>query len=281
MAIILLPASESVSEDASVLEIRPIEKREEYEACVELQRETWGRYFSEVVPVSMLQVTAKMGGIVMGAFGPAGEMLGFVYGVTGIRGGELAHWSHMLAVRDGARDMGIGTRLKLGQKEALLAAGVTTMYWTYDPLVARNAHMNLNRLGASIAEYVPDMYGVSDSDLHQLGTDRFIVRWDLNGSHGTEGPAARPARAAGSGDSRPVFGVPGRSDRFPSDADTVEVLIPSDIEAVEARSFDEAFAWRLSTRRAFTQLLDGPYSVTGFITGPDHARYVVSRVSGS
>ena len=265
--------------DAVQVEIRSAKTREDFEACVELQRDTWGRSFSEVVPVSMMQVTGKMGGICMGAFATGGEMLGVVYGVTGVRNGELAHWSHMLAVRPRARNMGIGKRLKLAQREALVAQGVNTMYWTYDPLVARNAHLNLNLLGASIDRFVPDMYGASDSDLHRLGTDRFIVRWDLNGERTAAASARREARARRGGP-RPMLGIPGDSTPIPRGLDAVEVVIPSDIEAVEASSFDEALEWRHASRRAFQQLLDGRYEVSGFIAGRTHARYVVSRVAG-
>ena len=265
--------------DPAEIEIRAVRTPEEFAACVDLQRQTWGYGFSEVVPVSMMQITVKMGGICTGAFGPGGDLLGVVFGVTGIRGGELAHWSHMLAVRSDARNMGIGRRLKRFQKEQLLVHRVNTMYWTFDPLVARNAHLNLNHLGARITGYVPDMYGTSDSDLHQLGTDRFIARWDLLGSCGPRARTDRKAGVDGSSESRPVIGVPGDNDRVPSDADVVEVLIPSDIEAIEAHSFEEAFRWRLSTRRALTRLLDGPYDITGFVSGRDHARYVVSRTA--
>ncbi|MYI47178.1 MAG: GNAT family N-acetyltransferase, partial [Gemmatimonadetes bacterium] len=161
--------------------IRPVETRAEYESCVELQRETWGRSFSDVVPVSMMGIAVKMGGICLGAFDRSGELLGFVFGVTGPKDGETAHWSHMLAVRGEARNAGIGRQLKMAQRAALAEQGVETVYWTFDPLVARNAHFNLNRLGATIAEFVPDMYGASDSDLHRLGTDRFVARWSLSG----------------------------------------------------------------------------------------------------
>lgn len=271
---------DSRSIDSAKIEIRPAQTRADFDACVELQRDTWGQAFSEVVPVSMMQVTGKMGGICLGAFGPDGTMLGVVYGVTGIRGGKRAHWSHMLAVRQRARNMGIGRRLKMAQKEALVEQGVTTMYWTFDPLVARNAHLNINLLGASVDEFVPDMYGISDSDLHRLGTDRFIAKWDLGGRHGAVAGAAHEADAE-SGRQPPVVGMPGGgADQVPLDLDAVEVVIPSDIEAVEARSFDEAVGWRHSTRRVFQRLLDGPYEVSGFIKGRRHARYVVSRVAG-
>ena len=276
-----VPGSASVATlpDPADVEIRAVRTPEEYVACVDLQRQTWGYGFSDVVPVSMMQITVKMGGICTGAFGPDSDLLGVVFGVTGIHGGELAHWSHMLAVRSDARNMGIGRRLKLAQKEELLARRVRTMYWTFDPLVARNAHLNLNHLGATVAEYVPDMYGTSDSDLHQLGTDRFIAKWDLIGSCGQRRRTDRAAGVDDSSGSRPVIGVPGGSERVPLEADVVEVQIPSDIAAIEAHSFEEAVRWRLSTRRALTRLLDGPYDVTGFISGRDHARYIVSRTA--
>jgi len=259
------------------IEIRPVKTRTEYDACVDLQRKTWGHTFSEVVPVSMMQITAKMSGVVTGAFGPAGELLGLVYGVTGVRRGELAHWSHMLAVRPEVRNQGIGRRLKLAQRHELRAAGVVTMYWTYDPLVARNAHLNLNLLGATVDEFVPDMYGDSDSELHQLGTDRFIVKWDLRS--GTEEDCGRqpapnrpePCAVVRPGESEPLL---------KEDVDVVEVLIPKDIETVEAQCFDEAIRWRRSTRRAFSRLLTGPFDVTQFIAGEEHGRYVVSRIAG-
>ena len=249
------------------VEIRHIRTEDEFAACVDLQRDTWGWSFSDVVPVSMLQISVKMGGVCMGAFGPGGKLRGFVYGITGVRKGELAHWSHMLAVRPELRDQGMGRRLKLAQADALRALGVSAVYWTFDPLVARNAHFNINRLGVTIDEYVPDMYGRSDSELHQLGTDRFIVRWSLEGE-----------MASGSGEEA----GPGAADGADyMDAETVEVLIPSDIEAVEARSVDEALAWRRTTRGTFTRLLGAGARVAGFFPDREYGRYVLVRPPAS
>ena len=263
----------------SEVEIRHVRTEDEFTACVDLQRDTWGWSFSDVVPVSMLQISVKMGGVCLGAFGPRGELLGLVYGITGVRQGELAHWSHMLAVRPELRDRGIGRRLKLAQADALRALGVSTVYWTFDPLVARNAHLNLNLLGVTIDEYVPDMYGRSDSDLHQLGTDRFIVKWCLKGEVGRVGPVVPQSTGAVLVAPEGVVGGPGGADYM--DAETVEVLIPGDIEAVEARSVDEALAWRRTTRRAFTRLLGAGASVAGFFPDREYGRYVLVRKPGS
>jgi len=282
--------------------IRPVETRAEYEACVELQRETWGRSFSDVVPVSMMGIAVKMGGICLGAFDPGGEMLGFVFGVTGPRDGELAHWSHMLAVRGEARNAGIGRQLKFAQRNALAERGVDTLYWTFDPLVARNAHFNLNRLGATVAEFVPDMYGNSDSDLHRLGTDRFIARWSLRG--GEESARSSDSRLKGGdvsvvdggrvgtvvpdrvgtgteggacGSAHPAMGKPGCNGRVPLGADLIEVLVPRDIDAVVAESFEEALAWRRANNVALTRLFSEGYDLVGFRMGVEHGRYMMAR----
>lgn len=269
-------AQPELAQPAPRIAIRPVEDMDGLRACVELQRGTWGRTFSEVVPASMLQITAKMGGVALGAFDGAGELVGFVYGITGFRHGAPAHWSHMLAVRPEARNMGVGRRLKLRQKEMLLTAGVSTMYWTFDPLVSRNAHLNLNRLGARVAEYVPEMYGVSDSDLHDLGTDRFVVEWKLDEERG---PAER-REATGTSSAVKIAASAEQADAGDT-SNTVEVPIPADIEAVKARSPEEAMAWRMSTRQAFTRLLAEGRTVSAFVPGAEQSTYVVAPKESS
>ena len=270
------PETESTSSEATGITIRPVETRVEYDACIELQRATWGRSFSDIVPVSMMGVAVKMGGICLGAFDRSDELLGFVFGVTGPRDGEIAHWSHMLAVRGEARNAGIGRRLKLAQRAALADRGIDTLYWTFDPLVARNAHFNLNRLGASIAEFVPDMYGASDSCLHRLGTDRFIAQWSLKGGTGVcRSPSGE--HAAGG---HPCLGRPGCNGHLPNGADVIEVPVPRDIDAVVEGCFDEALAWRRSNRRALTRLFSEGYDIMGFSVGGEYGTYILARGRG-
>ena len=270
------PETESTSSEAPAITIRSVETRAEYAACVELQRETWGRSFSDIVPVSMMGIAVKMGGICLGAFDAGGEMLGFVFGVTGPRDGEIAHWSHMLAVRGEARNAGIGRQLKMAQRAALAERGVDTLYWTFDPLVARNAHFNLNRVGATIAEFVPDMYGASDSDLHRLGTDRFIARWSLSGGTGV----IRSPSSQDLGSGYPCMGKPGCNGRLPSGADMIEVPVPRDIDQVVADAFDEALAWRRANGAALSRLFSEGYDIVGFRVGEEHGRYLMAKGPG-
>jgi predicted GNAT superfamily acetyltransferase len=244
--------------------IRRVDAPEEYDECVRLQRDTWGSQFTESVPATILRVAQEVGGITAAAFDEGDAMLGFVFGITGVRNGELAHWSDMLAVRAGARDRGLGKKLKAYQRELLLQIGVRTMYWTYDPLVARNANLNLQQLGARVDQYRTNFYGEdTGSVMHAaIGTDRFIVRWALDV---TAAPyvvdatwAAAPIVNAG-GDTAESAGV--------GDAHRVRVAIPDDIFVVLDADPALAIQWRESTRQAFMKYLERGYSVTGFLRG--------------
>ena len=273
------------------MELRPLEGWEEYRACEELQREVWGEGFGEIAPAGLVKVTRRVGGVASGAFDDDGRLVGFVYGVTGLGDdGRPLHWSHMLGVRPGHRDRGLGLRLKEHQREMLLERGVGEARWTFDPLVARNAHFNLNRLGVRVLDYESDMYGTSESDLHRgLGTDRFVVAWDLEDYRPEDGGPGRPRPVRG-GDptaSREVD-APGREAPAgagapeASDADAigdappvVRVEIPADIFAVRERDPEAGAGWRQRTRRAFLARLDAGYRVSGFVPGPDRGFYVL------
>ena len=160
--------------------VRDLAGHAELEAAVVLQEETWGEGFHERVPPSTLLVAQKLGGVVAGAFAPGGALVGFVFGMTGVRHGQLVHWSDMLAVRPEWRGHGVGQALKRFQRERCRALGIATIFWTFDPLAARNARLNLNRLGARVDDFVPDMYGANTgSPLHDLGTDRLVASWPV------------------------------------------------------------------------------------------------------
>ena len=265
---------------APAVEIRPVAARGEYESCVELQREVWGVGYSEIVPVTLMEVAARVGGVCVGAF-RGGELLGFVFGMTGPLNGELAHWSHMLAVRRGSRGRGLGARLKFAQRKSAAALGARFVHWTFDPLVSRNAHFALNRLGASVAEYVPEMYGPSGSALHRLGTDRLVARWGVSDDVDAtlaERRRAAPGATRADASHEESLGLPGTSFAMPGGSTkVVEVAIPNDIRAVQTRDFGEALAWRAANRGAFAGLLGAGYRVVGFARGGEMGRYLLAK----
>jgi predicted GNAT superfamily acetyltransferase len=229
-------------------------------------------------PATILRIAQYVGGVTAGAFAPDGRLLGFVFGMTGVRDGRLAHWSDLLAVRPEARDHGLGTRLKRYQCALLLPLGVEAMYWTFDPLVARNAHLNLNHLGARVAEHVRDMYGPDTGSVTHaaLGTDRFIVRWDLRAAQSGEVPE-RAGAAASAGASAPAVNAPWPGTDTPVDGELVDapavrVEVPNDIMRLVAETPDVARRWRESTRRAFLHYLGRGYRVAAFERDPDGGR---------
>ena len=225
-----------------------------------IERETWGNQFTESVPSTILRIAQEVGGVTAAAFDTDGKMLGFVFGITGVRDGALSHWSDMLAVRVGARDRGLGKRLKAYQRQLLLDIGVRNMYWTFDPLVARNAYLNLERLGAHVSEYRTNFYGDdTGSVMHAaLGTDRFIVVWQLDTEY--EPRESRPAREDWS--HAPVIGS-AVTDPLPNAA-RVRISIPDDIFAVLDEDPKLAHQWRSTTREAFTTYFSRGYRVVGF-----------------
>jgi predicted GNAT superfamily acetyltransferase len=259
--------------DPDGITFRPFSLHEDYEACIELQRLTWGRDFSDVVPLSILKVTQKAGGIAAGAFSPEGRLLGFVYGLAGYADCRPFHWSHMAAVDPEARDLGLGTRLKLYQREVLLPQGVEEVRWTYDPLEARNAHLNLNHLGAEVAEYVEDMYeGEMGSDLAKgIGTDRFIVSWRIASDRVARALVDHRRGEAERFREAPIAN-PGAEERGLPGGPRVRVEIPENVQAVKADQPDAALAWRASSRRALQGYLGRGYKVEAFYRDPAEGR---------
>ena len=260
------------------IDVRQLRTHDEFIRCVELQHDVWGASFTERVSVGMLKVVQRIGGIAAGAFEEDGRLVGFVFGLTGVEDGRLVHWSDMLAVREHLRDHGIGRRLKEFQRDTVRTLGVTRMYWTFDPLVSRNAHFNLTRLGAHVVEYVPDMYGGdTNSVLHRgVGTDRFIVAWDIAGAasgtgedavHGASSRTDAPILNRVGADGLPA--IPNVDGQVPT---TVRIAVPEAIEQVQSQSIEDAARWRASTRRAFMWALDHGYRVRAF-TRDDAAHY--------
>lgn len=261
--------------------IRSLATLEEYQECCEIQDETWGGGFSERVPTAILRVSQKVGGVTAGAFDASGRMLGFVFGLTGIREGRLAHWSDMLAVREEARGHHIGEQLKHFQREQVLSLGVEVMYWTFDPLVARNAHLNLNRLGAGIDEYVENMYGITGSPVHGgMPTDRLVVAWELRVGHATRPGAGLPeAGDAGMPLLNPLD-QSGRPRSYPAaGARAVRVQVPADSSTLRSGGEDLPLLWRMAVRQALGPLLTAGYRVSRFVRAHEGQLpyYVVSR----
>jgi len=250
--------------DTAGLTYRAFASADDATACVALQAEIWGAAFADQVPAALLRVATGIGGLALGAFDPDGALVGFVFSLIGVRHGEAIHWSHMLAVRESARGAGVGRRLKELQRAELARRGIGRVLWTFDPLQARNAHLNFNRLGVRLVDYVENMYGITASPLHHgLATDRLVVMLPT-----TPHPATPPAVTHASNGAVPVLTPLPRAGDVMADLDSavppvLSIEIPSDLQQVVALTPDVAATWRTATRGAFARALRAGYEVTG------------------
>jgi len=164
---------------AETIAVRICTGLEEFRACVALQKEVWGFADNELVPLRIFSLAPKIGGQVIGAW--QGETLvGFAFSIPGVRNGHPYLHSHMLAVKESHRNIGLGRRIKLFQREDAIAHGYELLEWTFDPLEIKNAYLNLERLGAIARRYNINQYGITSSPLQGfLPTDRLVAEWWL------------------------------------------------------------------------------------------------------
>jgi predicted GNAT superfamily acetyltransferase len=240
--------------------IRSLRGYGDLEACVALQQVTWGEHCREIVPPAVLLVAQKLGGLALGAFDRAGNLVGTLFGMTGLMDGEPVHWSHMLAVREEWRDRHVGQLLKQEQRRRLSTIGVHRIRWTFDPLVARNAHVNVHRLGSRVLEYVEDMYGDSPLSLTDsvIGSDRLVVEWRPLDSR----PETVPTP-----DTWPRITLEHGLDQTLPGRTGVLLEVPRDVQALKQADPERAVAWRSLTRRTFKHFLGGGYRVADFRRG--------------
>ena len=274
-----------------MIELRAIQDVAGCRAVVGLQEEVWGRD-GELVPASVLIVSARRGGILIGAF-DGESVVGFVWSIAGWRDGAPTQWSHMLAVRPAARRHGLGERLKIAQRQAALATPIDLIEWTFDPLQAANAHLNLQVLGGVAREYRPDAYGAMRGPLHRgTPTDRLVIEWWIRRPHVERRIEARRNRAAAVFVARDhsVLSAPAAIAVSDSagwrdcgaiswhDARRVLVPVPPGFTRMQQEAPDLAVAWRTTTRTVFTHYLGRGYRVVDFLLDPEGGgNYVVAR----
>jgi predicted GNAT superfamily acetyltransferase len=225
--------------------------------------------FDEVWPGEGTQVTSNLLRALVHAGGycsvvlddddrVVGAALGFPSRDASLPGGVYLH-SHMAAVVDGLRDRGIGAAIKQHQRAWAREQGIPVVSWTFDPLVRRNAHFNVNRLGVEVRAYHPDFYGVM-TDAINAGdrTDRLVAWWvvDSERAHAAaQGDLVIPDHDSMLQNARDLIrlddGVPRLADP-PAPGETVLVSLPDDV--VSLRQADPALGlqWRLAVREALT-----------------------------
>src|SRR5262249_3011944 len=224
--------------------IRPIIELVELQKCVELQREAWGLADIEVIPVRMLVTQNRVGGLVLGAFENE-QLVGFLNAMPGVRDGMPYWYSQMLAVRNPNRNRGIGSDLKLAQRDHARQRGIHLIEWTFDPLESKNAYLNVVKLGVIVRRYYVNLYGATASQMQQgLESDRVIAEWWID---------------------RPRIRVEG---------DIRHLSIPHDIQAVKKESLKSAQAIQARVREEFLKNFQDDYFVAGFQRSDEWSEYL-------
>jgi predicted GNAT superfamily acetyltransferase len=255
--------------------IKPVTSLDHYRQVEALQRQIW--HFAtdiEIVPLHVLKAAAENGGVLLGAFSPQDDLIGFVMGFRAEQDGQPKHYSHMLGVLPQAQGAGIGYRLKCAQREAVLAQGLDRITWTVDPLESRNARLNLGKLGVVCNTYHVNWYGEMQDQLNVgMPTDRFQVDWWLRDQRveqrvrqKTDPPALLDMLVSGADRVNRTQLV--GSVRLPSSAnqdstsESVLIEIPADFQAVKQQDLQAARKWRLHTRELFQSYFRAGYTAT-------------------
>lgn len=224
--------------------IRPVTDLAELEKCVQLQREAWGLADIEVIPTRMLVTQNRVGGLVLGAF-DGGRMVGFLNAMPGIRDGVPYWYSQMLAVAQDYRNRGIGSALKLAQRDYAQQRGIHLIEWTFDPLESKNAYLNVVKLGVIVRRYYVNLYGATASQVQQgLESDRVIAEWWID---------------------KPRVRVEG---------DIRRIAIPSDIQALKKQNLKSAQDMQVRVREEFLRNFQDDYFVAGFQRSDQWSEYL-------
>lgn len=222
----------------------------EFRAAEDLQRAVWGEG-DQPDPADLMMVIQAEGGLVGGAF-VDGRLMGYVFGFP-TRDPQVQH-SHRLAVLPEARGLRLGLRLKLYQRDWGLRHNIAHVRWTFDPLRALNATLNINRLGATAHSYLPEYYGAMEGINKGLASDRLLVDWAL---------ATPNVKALAEGrEPEAVAGIP------------LPVSLPGDLDSLMREAPDQARALRLTLREALQAAFAKGHHVIGFDRGL--SQYVLS-----
>ena len=229
--------------------IRECVSVDDFRQCIELERSIWHDEDIGIMPIRLYMVSKSCNAPTIGAFDSEGRLVGFVHTSLALKGRHVAYHSHLAAVAASFRNKDIGLRMKLAQREHALQTGIPLIVWTFDPLQSRNAHLNINKLGAVIRRYEVNYYseGISAVFDPNVPSDRVFAEWWVSSPHVVS-----------------VLG--GKRPSPPGLAGSVE--IPENVDSVST-SVEQHLQWRLRVREEFKAALSRGNIARAFIRQPD------------
>ena len=260
----------------------------------ELQRAVWPGSETDVVPAHIFITAIHNGGMVIGAFVEE-QLVGFVFGFPGLEftpgGPRPKHCSHMMGIRPDQRDSGVGFALKRAQWQFVRKQGLDHITWTYDPLLSRNARLNIAKLGAVCNTYRRAEYGEMRDGLNAgLPSDRFQLDWWINTQrvkHRLGKNVRHPLKLGdfSKAELQPLYTPLAQTtdllkppEHFsPLEGHLLLAQIPSDFNTLKEKDTGLARAWRLFTREVFETAFSSGYIVTDFIHENGQSYYVLTN----
>ncbi|MGI8867414.1 MAG: GNAT family N-acetyltransferase [Mycobacteriales bacterium] len=262
---------------ASGLTVREVSDPAEHRVIEHLLSGIWSTGHKPPMPGDIMRMLSYTGSYVAGAYRGTrlvGAGVGFLTDALPEIGAAHLH-SHVLGVASAERGRQVGFALKLHQRAWALARGFDRITWTFDPLVRRNAHFNLSKLGAQPTRYLLDFYGDMPDGLNAgQGSDRLLVEWPLQAPHvhaAAHGTPAQPDARWPAAGARRVLRVgagdaperDGRSGGGPGRG-TAVCQIPQDIEALREADPEAGLAWRRALRSVLSPAMADGAHIAGF-----------------
>jgi predicted GNAT superfamily acetyltransferase len=261
--------------------VRPLARPQEFVGAEEVQLSAWGENERAVTPKEIMIAVHDNGGLVLGAF-DGKKTVGFAILLPGYNGKKVYMYSHMTGVLKEYQSRGVGYLLKQKQREVSLQRGFDLIAWTFDPMIARNAHFNFGKLGVVCRNYIVDYYGPMRDPVNRgLPTDRFLCEWfikderlrrirsyaneSLEGAHTVidkEGEEPYPVCR-----------------RWNVDVSVGKALvdIPRDIVELKSKDLNAAQRWRKATREIFMSYFEAGYTAVALLEQDGQFRYLLLK----
>jgi predicted GNAT superfamily acetyltransferase len=225
---------------SNLIQVRELDNLQDQDFGRKIFDKTWSMEAGTEIAPNLLQAMVHSGSYLSGAF-IDNKIVGAAFAFPATNGGLHLH-SHMTAVLPEYRDRGVGYALKINQWNWAKKKNYSHLAWTFDPLVRRNAKLNIAKLGVDISAYHPNFYGDMPDALNAGDeSDRLMISWstDINA------PKARELIT------KPETG-------------NILIEIPEDIVAIRSKNQSESMKWRRQVREQFLAAFEKNGKVVGF-----------------